>query len=365
MPRFRFVTVVILILAHAAVASMTARAQDEKDSEVSVSQCWVFPAENVSAVASHGNDIYIGGDGGRVTALSTTGEKIWQTDLGGEAVAAMAAGGDSLLVITTSGKTRQRALARLSRVTGVPAWTSSIDSAEVAELIPDRDSILFVSGTVVRLYDGNSPQPKWQVDLSAPAMNVYFGDEQLLLVTRGGELMTIAAKTGKTEPARKVSDDVTSLAELASELLVGDAHGNVTAWLGTAEEWRFKTGAGITGIVPLVDDVLVMSRDNFIYRVRGSNGGLVWKKRLAGRISSYVLIGRYLVASTLDQHGATVVDLESGRVAGQLRLGTDDNVNILSVVDTGDLIILPTSSGVSGYSTGRCGTEQRRSGSKP
>jgi hypothetical protein len=102
------------------------------------------------------------------------------------------------------------------------------------------------------------------------------------------------------------------------------------------------------------DRILAASNDNFLYLLTGRNGGLEWKRRLTGRVAQIGVIGsRYALVSSLDQHGALLIELEHGRVAGQIALDADEAL-ITSPIGIGEAITLLTDSAVYGYSTRGC-----------
>jgi hypothetical protein len=73
-------------------------------------------------------------------------------------------------------------------------------------------------------------------------------------------------------------------------------------------------------------------------------------------VGHYALGKGFLFVSSLDQHGASFIDLSSGRVAGQIILGGDEMVSSDPVV-IDDTFIVATSAGLSGYSIAGCGTK--------
>jgi outer membrane protein assembly factor BamB len=258
-----------------------------KTGEVGVSRCWQFPAENVMALATNGRDIFAGAEGGRVFAVSSNGEKLWQTELGGELVPAIGVNKGFVLVNTRSAAgvviTHQ-----LSTATGVPT----------------------------------------------------------------------AASANADPPTRSaIPDNTTASASAGDNIILGDGAGLVTSLSGTGPVWKFKTGGAISAVVPVGDRFVVISRDNFIYALHARNGGLEWKLRMPGRIAHYAIGKGYLLVSSFDQHGASLIDLETGRIAGQIVLGSDDQVGLDPFV-VADRFVISTNTGLSGYSLSGCGQKE-------
>src|SRR5882724_8151736 len=94
-PRNQLITIPLIIL----LLSSGIFAQDKKGGEATLTKCWQFPAENVIGLATNGSDIFAGLQGGHVVALSAAGQKLWDTDLGGE-IATISFGKSEVLVFT-------------------------------------------------------------------------------------------------------------------------------------------------------------------------------------------------------------------------------------------------------------------------
>ena len=247
-----------------------------KGGEVTVTRCWQFPAENVIDLATNGRDIFAATDGGHILAVSSRGEKLWQTDVGGEIASEITVAGEYLIV---------------------------------------------------------PPGPRW-------------------LSLKSG--LPIAAPRLYDPPLPVISPNATTASTSGREgLVVGNDAGLVTSLSGSGPVWKFKTGGGISAIIPVGEEFVVISRDDFVYSLYASNGGLQWKRRLQGRIGHYALGKGFLFVSSLDQHGASFIDLTNGRVAGQIILnGEDLVVTDPAVID--DNFIVATGEGISAYSLSAC-----------
>jgi len=256
-----------------------------KGGEVTVTRCWQFPAENVVGLATNGKDIFAAADGARVFALSAKGEKLWQTELGGEITSDVVIE-NGLVVVTTRSAANVLTINHLSEATGLPVAAST------------------------------DPDPP-------------------------------AVKQGS-------SDKSGASASVGDVIILGDDAGLVTSLSGSGPVWKFKTGGGISAVIPVGDKFVVISRDDFVYSLYASNGGLQWKRRLQGRVGHYALGKGFLFVSSLDQHGASFIDLSTGRVAGQIVLGGDEQV-ISDPVVIGDNFVVATSTGMDGYSLSGCG----------
>jgi hypothetical protein len=279
-----FITAVLLVSGSVSSQRNTA--------EVSMTKCWQFPAQGILGLTTNGRDIFSATEGGHMVAVSSKGEKLWQTDLGGEIVPLLKVEGDEVWV-TTRSSSGSLASSRLSATTGLPASM---------------------------------------------------------------------AKDSRLESNKNRSDEIETKASIGDLIILGDNAGLVTSISGSGPVWKFKTGGGISAVVPFEDKFIIISRDNFVYALRAKNGGLEWKRRTQGRLGHYAIGKGFLFVSSLDQHGGTILDLASGRVAGQIVLNADEQV-LTDPIILGDELILATDNGLTNYSLGACGASE--SGSTP
>jgi hypothetical protein len=74
----------------------------------------------------------------------------------------------------------------------------------------------------------------------------------------------------------------------------------------------------------------------------GYYGGVRWKKRMAGRVSSLVADGDIAVALTVGEPHAVIIDLDNGRSSGELAIGDDDSFTQPAVAADGKLLFFTT-----------------------
>ena len=282
---FRHTSFVLTTLISITFGPIALAAQLKPSGETVLSRCWQFPAENITGLITSNGQIVATAQGGRVFSLSATGDKVWETDLGGEVEPALRIA-DGLLVVATRSGDGGPVVRRLSIQTGLPVNSSTGSGA-------------------------NSP----------PA-------------------------TGPG-PSSKTSVEGVEI--------IGDDHGRVTASTVAGDDpvWTFKTGGAVSTVLGVDDGVIVISRDNFVYSLNAKNGGLRWKRRLQGRVTYYAIYGSYLLVTSVDQHGASMIDTGSGRVIAKVVVGSDEDLLTAPVV-VPDGFVLATEAGISGYSVSGC-----------
>ncbi len=94
--------------------------------------------------------------------------------------------------------------------------------------------------------------------------------------------------------------------------------------------------------------------DNFAYLISAEKGNLIWKKRLAGRISEKSLIlDNYALVTTIAEPTISVVELSTGRLINKIVL-EDENFVTANLIKVRNKIIVPTLKGLYAFSSSGC-----------
>ncbi|MEO6052102.1 MAG: PQQ-binding-like beta-propeller repeat protein, partial [Pyrinomonadaceae bacterium] len=254
----------------------------------------------------------------------------------------------------------------LSKQTGITNWTLKLPDAENHFLVGFKDSIVVVSKSgVIQSIKSESGVVNWkrQIAESFAAKPAITG-VKLHVAATGRQVFTISMETGEIESLRRVPFNVTSLGGVQTgELIVGDERGNLSSLsnAGDKANWKFKSGGEVSQIFPVGEHLLVTSHDNFIYFLGRGNGGLVWKKRLTGRVSQIAnLMDRFALISSVEDHTAVFIDLANGKVAGQIAFGDDERF-LYSPVSSSNLIFVLTDEAAYAFSLAGC-SQNKESG---
>ncbi len=340
----------ILIALIACLASLSIFAQSKPEGEVDVTKCWVYPLgeETASALASDGARVYIGGAGARVDALSLDGKKMWATELGGDINSNLLAFDAGLFLVTAVADkaAASNVLRSLSRETGITNWTLKLPEASEHFLAAYKDSLIIISKSgVIQSLDAKNGTVRWKREIAEGfAARPALGAEKLIAASTSKQVFVVSLATGEIDSMRKVPLGVTAIGQSASgDVVVGDERGNAMLFVDATEKpyWKFRSGGEISAIFPADGHILVMSHDNFAYSLSTRNGGVAWKRRLSGRMSQIATFtDRFVIISSVDEHGAVIVDLATGKVAGQISLGDDESVVYTPVVIDGMILML-------------------------
>lgn len=336
-----------------SMASLTAQAKPS--SELDIARCWAFPLESASSqISSDELRVYVASEGGRVTALLLNGQKSWSSDLGGEIVSNLIPWGDSIFFATASDGSNRKSLLRvMSSETGIVGAAFPLPEAERHFLTTFNDSLIVVSANgVVHSLDGKGAT-KWRREIAAGFVgSPAFGSGKLHVGATGKQVFTIDLVTGEIESVRRMSHEITAVGVTAGgSLAVGDERGYVTSLAPDGRDnWRFRTGARVSRIFAANGHLFAVSHDNFVYCLDVSNGNVIWKRRLDARATHSIAVNaNYVFTTALDEHGAALTSVATGKPAGQVIFSADEWVTT-APASVGSSLFVATNTAVALYS---------------
>jgi outer membrane protein assembly factor BamB len=331
-------------------AVSTAFAQSRASGEVDPSRCWSYGLDDfaisVSVENSHALLAYATA---RVESISLNGNKSWTTELGGETRSNIYANDANVFVVTSTSTTDKTStphplLRVLSKDTGITVRTQKLEPADRYFLNGTGSSLVIVSsaGKITRTNAGNGA-PEWEHRLADGFVGEPVFSKDKVIVASKAEVFVVSLAAGSIDLTRKVPFGVSALGQtLDAELIVGDERGNVFLFAEAAEqpEWRFKSGGSISKVMEADGNVLSVSNDNFVYLINDRDGGVIWKKRLPGRIAATAVYqDSYVVVAGIEEHAVVVLDSSKGKVAGQIKLADEETVTAIQPAASGVLIL--------------------------
>lgn len=364
--RNSFSKIIILTALLAGLVAATVLGQSKPAGEIDIAKCWSYPASDGggSALVSDGVRLYVGGEGGRVVALSLDGKKMWSSEFGGDISSNLLTTDTGLFLVTATvssevNKGGGTLLRSLSKETGITNWTAKLPNAGSHYLNQYQGAVIVVSKNgVILSINLKTGTVKWKREIAEGfAADPKVFAEKLVVASTVKQVFVISLATGEIDSMRKLVFGVTAVGQTAAgDLIVGDERGNLTSFLGSTEKvnWKFRSGGEISAIITVDDHILVTSYDNFVYSLVTRNGSVAWKRRLSGRVSRIATLeDRYVFMSGFDDHGAVVADLANGRVAGQIVLGDDESLSQNPIAASG-LIVVLTSDSIRSFSLNGC-----------
>nr|MBP7377241.1 PQQ-binding-like beta-propeller repeat protein [Pyrinomonadaceae bacterium] len=312
--------------------------QKRSDDTVEFSRCWAVAEADTpfSVISTDGTTAFVGATGAKVAAISiATGTRSWSTELGGEIASNLSADSAGLFIVTDSvstdaAKPKESTLRILSKETGITAKKIALAPSDSFKIGVDGGNVIVIaqSGDVYA-FDAATAEVKWtRKPTGGVTGDSYIGGGSIVIGTTDGQILRLSSATGEINLTVKSADKPTAVRSLANgNIVYGDARGNVVS---VDAGWKFKAGAQVSGIYEVNGALLVTSFDNFVYYFNPSNGGVIWKKRMSGRIAdiSFAATNQLLIFTYGGETGV-LAELKKGKTMGQIPLMQEtDNVSI-------------------------------------
>ena len=353
--------------------------EDELNLSLPLKKCWEYKLSqpnyaDTNAASDNSKGFLIFNDAGQLRLLDTTAVKlVWSSDLVGTVESNIAADDSTIYFVSgrekeSNGGARSRTLKSVDKTTGllrrqIALPDSGRDGGMVFVTIFGDEKILVVGGDGANGYalafDKKDGGELWSRRFSGEPTAVAGAVGGMIAVAaRDRKIFSVSIDGTEVNAPVDARGDVTALAATSNRRFIyGDKTGfvyapNVPNALPAG--WRFRAGAQVNDITETVYGMLVSSNDNFLYLLKPGSGKLVWRRRLAGRISGKPLVtGAFAVVSGSFQSEVAVVDLKTGRIVNRIFLDDDDYPNGSMFVRNTQLII-PTVKEINGFSSNGC-----------
>jgi outer membrane protein assembly factor BamB len=352
-------------LCNAAAFPLYSQKVDATPEAVPLKKCWTSQLGSAEArsLFSDGSALYAAMSDGRLHALSAEdGSSGWTVEIGGSFVSNIIAANDDLVVISnSSGDKKQSTIRSISKQTGIVHWRAEVPFSEKYFLGGARQNEIAAVGSTgvvlgVSLENGSTI---WKVDTGEVSAEPSFLNGLVVVGTSSKRVVVI------TQPERKISLNLeskwkpTAVALLAGgNLIVGDERGNIVEYDSAGNtDWKFKNGASISHLMQTEAGILVASNDNFLYMLTDSRGGVVWKRRLSGRIALEPVVGKdSIFAVTYGDGRGYLLSLHKGKIIDQTADSNKDFTPLTIAGLTEGRIAVPTTNGVALFAASGCST---------
>ena len=339
----------ILFLTSALfVVTAISFAQKKDDPVITLNECWRNRTPDILSLrpAVDKSNLYIAEDGGRVSAISlSAGTRLWSTELGGEIRSNLAAQGSNVFVVSSDASKRMR-LRSLSVTSGIPITDLEIPFSNSVRLdVVGTKLVLAAESGYVATFLGGGQKPEWQTTIPGlDISNIVFLNDKIVAAAADKTIRVVSLADGKVIVSSTVKNSVSAVNVFDGNVVVGDIRGNLTRYYDDYHTvyWSFRNGARISSVVSTDKGVLAASLDNFVYMTAGYFGDVRWKRRMAGRVSSIVVSGDVAIVLTVGEPNAVILNLDNGKIAGELAISEDDSFTQPALVADNKLLFFTT-----------------------
>lgn len=311
--------------------------------------------------------VFVSNSSGKLTALSyNLLRKIWESDLGGEIISNVINSGENAFIITRTSQQTDSSLSQktflqaLNKNTGITEWKTEVNLAQNIYLKSFENHIIIIDGSgKILSFSRTTGIKDWEqnTNLTVSATPHKFRD----LIAIGGfeeKIVFVSLQNGQIlETATLSHKPLTITSDYTNQVIfTGDDKGTVRSIniFNKKQIWIFRRGAKITSLQITDVGLLATSLDNFIYLIDKQSGELIWKRRLAGRItSSPLLTSQYIISASFEDAEASVINLTNGKLLNRISLGSGNffTDGFLLLHKT---IIFATQSGIFAFSEEAC-----------
>ena len=355
-------SIMFAFLVHCSVLSAIAQYPEP------MARCWSYsePILKSGGLAADESAVYFVDEANTVKALDRIdGSTIWSAELGGTVDTSLVATKASIFVVTKtiSGSSRPTAfyIRAISKATGITQWLNPLPKAErYSSSSADGGLVILENGSEIFAVEMNKGLTRWRKSgVLVGDTGHHAANSSIAAKSASGRIEVISPVNGQTVDRFEWPTVPVAFASRSDQYVFGDSRGTIEArHAGGDRAWNYKTGGAITQLMIAGDNILAASADNYRYSLSMRSGGIEWKRKLPGRISSVDLLGSGKAGVTVfGEKTAYVIDVDDGRFVEQLVLDGEDE--FIGHPLRGDNMFLAalTSRGLTAFSAA-CGNEK-------
>lgn len=330
-------------------------------------KCWEYLSDNMTTLnpaSDNESTIYLPQIGGKLIALDNLdGTRKWKIELGGDLSSYILYKNKKIILSTNHPNGHGTKLnpndfdtnvRQLEKNTGITEWTLRSNKS-TKTYINFRDSVRYVFSAegIIETFDQNN-KLNWRKNLntnitSRPLLldnKIYIGtsNKTILIVSQfNGEILSQINIKGLPNG---------TFANIGEKLFAGDSEGNLYALnlSNLTTYWQTKTGGKLVDIDLWLEDLLVLSDDNFVYLISARDGKKKWKRKLAGRIIGKAFLDNDLaIFLTYGSDTAIFLDLKNGDIINRIQFN-DDIYFVSSPLVFNNRLFIPTNIGLYAFS---------------
>lgn len=279
----------------------------------------------------------------------------WQITLGSEIISNIGTDEKNIYVASRSIQVDEPAKLRaISKLTGITNWQTELYKTDRVTLLKFK-YLYVIAGGYLLVIDVDTGSK-----LGETFENFDMLSKSFVYSTNRNEApsnKSIVSNISLTKKADIDPKDVTRLTENRKTVFIGSKNGDLQVFdrIKSKRLWNGKVGGEITSIIFFEPDkILVGSMDNFLYMFSADKGNLIWKRRLANRLTEKpLIIDKIAFIANNGNSLASIIDLTDGKVINRISLPESHYFTANSLF-INDRALISTNRGILLYSRNLC-----------
>jgi outer membrane protein assembly factor BamB len=329
------------------------------------SKCWELNDSSIQSFASdNGKIITTDSEGNLRLYENSPDEQIWRISIGEKFETKLLTYRNRLFLLNHSPNGQKETTADIREIdvlTGITRWTLPLKGTGKPYLLgsisEEKPVLISIFENHVYSIDPENGKLLWDMKIEQGVKSFTSGSKFLFVLDKENSLLRIGLENGTALKNSKLKiKDISTIAHLNGRtLFIGTKNGSLYELsVDSSDENRvLRTGGEISFLITAGENVLAASNDNFLYLYSSKEKDVLWKKRLAGRITVSPLVRNGTVAVTSPSEPKIYfLNLPDGAVFNQIDLPEDFTVDSLEAFE--DEVLVLGSSSLLRFSAAEC-----------
>ncbi|MGI8542954.1 MAG: PQQ-binding-like beta-propeller repeat protein [Aridibacter sp.] len=319
-------------------------------------KCWEVSLEDMSNItlASDNELLYIPAIN-KIKALNTSdGNMIWETEIKGLINGKLLLDNELLLVSSEQEDQKKSLLTILNSKTGIPYKQINLDSYPASIQTVFNGNLIITNNNNINAINLNTEDLIFKSDT---LNKIYFisspENSRIYLGSKNETLIELSLSDGRISRQININNNPTYIFYFRNfeQIIIGYKDGTVNSFNNNLKKtWDLKFGGEITDIKNFKENLLISSKDNFMYSVKAVKGNNIWKLKLPGRIVGSILINQEtLLIVSFGSESAILINPQNGRVINKIDF-EKDTYFVSQPVYINYKVIIPTNRGIKAFS---------------
>lgn len=320
-------------------------------------KCWEVSLEDISNlnIASDNERLFIPLTNKIITLNASDGNMIWETEIKGLINGKLLLENGLLLVSSEQTDQKKSLLTILDSKTGIPYKQINLDSFPASIQTVFNGNLIISNSNSINAVNLNDEDLIFKTEMSNKIFFMSSPENSWIYRrSKNRTLIEVSLSDGRILRQINIKDYPTYIfySGHTEQIIIGYKDGTINSFYNKnlKKNWDLKFGGEITDIKNFKENLLISSKDNFIYSIKTDKGKNIWKFKLPGRIIGSILIDQEtLLIISFGSESAILINPQNGKLINQIDF--EKNTYFVSQpVYISEKIIIPTNRGIGAFS---------------